>query len=367
MYKKVMSGEIESWATYFRSVSFERIGGAIIKSKSTKPVQNEFVDIFDEFGKTQNSSQTQSVTSSRVDILSTTNHQSIWSKLRNDEKFNDVCFVLKGDLIGANRAVLAANSDFFKTLLFGSFKESSEDVIKIEEYSFETFRKIVDFCYIGKIESVEITCLEELLRAGHQYQLKSLVEGVVGVVEKVVNSSNCFYWLEIASLLDLSRLEQQCLSSMRSWLMETRDAEYKVLNTVPGHRTFAQRYHADERIERWARLDSRYKSLLELKPETLVRTLKSSTVSINQELFLDYLLAQKEKWNLLKTLLDSKFFDFIKMPIAFLTKLLSHNLNARKNDVDFFDFSNVEREIVTGLEAGANRIAKCQNCRNNYS
>jgi len=84
--------------------------------------------------------------SKRVDKLS-----GILSSLRElwlNEKYHDV--TLKGSdgvTIGANRAALAAGSDVFQRLLYGKFKESSQEIIEIHSFDGNTIEAVVRFIH----------------------------------------------------------------------------------------------------------------------------------------------------------------------------------------------------------------------------
>lgn len=168
-----------------------------------------------------------------VNEITDNNHQSVLPILRQNEDFNDIWFDVKGEKIGANKFVLAAYREYFYALIFGSFKESKETVIemKSEHITPSVFKMILDFCYTGRTnfgKEVEVSTIENLLRTAHLYQLTSVVDSVTEVINKVIDSDNCFCWLEIASELNLSNLLKHCLNAILSWAKATKVAEENV-------------------------------------------------------------------------------------------------------------------------------------------
>lgn len=288
-------------------------------------------------------------------IAGTNNCRKVLLKVFTDNDFNDISFVVEGEKIAANRVIMAGNSDYFKSLLMGSFRESTESEIKIVGVSSKTFHLIIQFCYLGHIKMNSLTEeeLEELLLAAHQYQLTLLVESIVRYLEKIISVGNCFQWLDVASFIDLQQLKKVSLVAINQWLRETNQHENKVKATID-----AKDETDTVSNPSMANLISCYDQLLKLKSETLVDLFKSSDFCFAHQLFLDYLLSNLDTSRiLLTTLVNAKAFHFHQMSQKFLIKLLSINAKARVNplSVNTFDFSAVEEDIIEALQKHADR------------
>lgn len=64
--------------------------------------------------------------------------------------FSDFTLSVEGKLISTHRVILA-QCPLFKSMLTGDWKESKEEVFSIEDYSHETFSKLLEHLYSGKI------------------------------------------------------------------------------------------------------------------------------------------------------------------------------------------------------------------------
>lgn len=73
------------------------------------------------------------------------------SQLFQDESLCDVTIRVEDEDFRAHRVILASSSDFFKILLVGGFRESKEEVIKLEGVDKRSFKWILDFIYNGQL------------------------------------------------------------------------------------------------------------------------------------------------------------------------------------------------------------------------
>eukprot|EP00948_MAST-09A_sp_MAST-9A-sp1_P001266 g1266.t1 len=129
------------------------------------------------------------------------------SMLIDNSDFSDVVFIIGDRKLHATRAILAARSEHFRALLYGSMKESylvedeesdndsdkdgemsrkSKRVVaevKIHDISFETFRKVIEYLYTDRVTQIEksVPQLIDLLIAAERfmlYRLKCITEGI---------------------------------------------------------------------------------------------------------------------------------------------------------------------------------------------
>ena len=77
--------------------------------------------------------------------------------LRNNERFCDVIVEVKGKEFKAHKAVLAASSPFFLTLLESNMKESNEHLIKVEleETTASIMEDVLKYVYTGNVSVTE--------------------------------------------------------------------------------------------------------------------------------------------------------------------------------------------------------------------
>ena len=68
-----------------------------------------------------------------------------------EQKFTDVDFIISGQVIPAHKAVLAAQSQYFESMLYGSMREASMSEVELEDISVPAFRKVLHFAYTGYV------------------------------------------------------------------------------------------------------------------------------------------------------------------------------------------------------------------------
>ena len=73
------------------------------------------------------------------------------SRIWEDQKFTDVDFLLGSEVIPAHKAVLAAHSPYFESMLYGSMREASMREIVLEGVPVTAFRKVLQFAYTGSL------------------------------------------------------------------------------------------------------------------------------------------------------------------------------------------------------------------------
>lgn len=78
--------------------------------------------------------------------------QTAFANLWEEQKFNDVYFVISGQRIPAHKVVLAAQSQYFECMLFGNMREASMNEIPLEGVPVSAFRKVLQFAYTGTLQ-----------------------------------------------------------------------------------------------------------------------------------------------------------------------------------------------------------------------
>lgn len=66
------------------------------------------------------------------------------------EDYSDVVFIVEQQRLPAHRVILAARSEYFRTLLYGGFSESTKKIIELE-IPVEAFKVLLRYIYSGNI------------------------------------------------------------------------------------------------------------------------------------------------------------------------------------------------------------------------
>ena len=147
--------------------------------------------------------------------------------LRNNDSFCDVTIAVKDKEFKAHRAVLAAASPFFLTLLTSDMKESNEQLIKVEleEATECVMEDALKYLYTGNVTVVEERA-RNLIATANFLLLPSLKTMAGNVLKDAVSTENCLFNYYFAEKYECVELKEKCrdlINSNFSVVMETED------------------------------------------------------------------------------------------------------------------------------------------------
>ena len=147
--------------------------------------------------------------------------------LRNNGSFCDVTIAVKDKEFKAHRAVLAAASPFFLTLLTSDMKESNEHLIKVEldETTETVMEDALKYLYTGNVTVVEERA-HNLIATANYLLLPSLKTMAGNVLKEAVSTENCLVNYYFAEKYECEELKEKCrevINSNFSVVMETED------------------------------------------------------------------------------------------------------------------------------------------------
>jgi len=133
------------------------------------------------------------------------------ASMLDNEDFSDITFIIGDQPIKANKKLLAARNQYFKGLLCGNLRESTENVIRIEDTGFEAFRIVLQFLYSGLLEEISVECAYSVLPLAHKYMIKELQDICVDVLKIDMSTVNAKETLLVANRFDLQDLRNFAL------------------------------------------------------------------------------------------------------------------------------------------------------------
>ena len=147
--------------------------------------------------------------------------------LRNNDIFCDVKIAVKEKEFKAHRAVLAAASPFFLTLLTSNMKESNEQLIKVEleEATESVMEHALKYLYTGNVTVVEGRA-HNLIATANFLLLPGLKTMAANVLKETVTTENCVFNYYFAEKYECVELKDKCrdvINANFSVVMETED------------------------------------------------------------------------------------------------------------------------------------------------
>ena len=147
--------------------------------------------------------------------------------MRTSEYFCDVTIAVKGKEFKAHKAVLAAASPFFLTLLSSDMKESKEQVIKIEleVATAAVMEDVLKYVYTGNVLVTEER-VHNLIATADYLLLPGLKSSASNFLTEIVTVESCvfnYYFAEKYRCVELKEKACHVINSNFTVVMETED------------------------------------------------------------------------------------------------------------------------------------------------
>ena len=147
--------------------------------------------------------------------------------LRSDERFCDVVVQVKGKEFKAHKAVIAAASPFFLTLLESNMRESNEHLIKVEleEATASIMEDVLKYVYTGNVSVTEESA-HNLIATADYLLLPGLKSLACDFLKGILATENCVFNYYFAERYQCKNLMEECrelIKSNFSAVMETDD------------------------------------------------------------------------------------------------------------------------------------------------
>jgi len=111
----------------------------------------------------------------------------------------DVVFLVDGERFPAHRAVVAAASKSLYAMLYNGLHESKADIINIEQTGKDSFRRILQYIYVGTIENGDLDDMKLFIRAADMHSLVALKD----ILQEHISNAFCNSQFEVGAAIDL--------------------------------------------------------------------------------------------------------------------------------------------------------------------
>lgn len=128
---------------------------------------------------------------------------------------SDVTFVVGGEKIPAHKMILAAQSSYFRALLYGGLAETTQKEIELD-VPIEAFKALLEFMYSGRMSLAKMNMKDvlDILSLTHEYGFEALELRICKHLMVVLSLDNCCVILENAILYSFDVLRDACITFM---------------------------------------------------------------------------------------------------------------------------------------------------------
>jgi len=129
-----------------------------------------------------------------------------------DDQYSDVVLVVAGHRFHAHRVILAARSAYFRALLYGGMRESSQPEIELKDTPLAAFKYLMRYIYTGQMSLAELKddLVLEILGLAHQYGFQELETAISDYLRAALSIRNVCLIYDTAALYQLESLISSC-------------------------------------------------------------------------------------------------------------------------------------------------------------
>jgi len=142
----------------------------------------------------------------------TDGHLAQVGELFLSDLFSDVTLVVEGQSLSAHRVILAAKSDYFRTLLTSGMKESYSKEVELKDTPIQAFRLLLRFIYTGQmsLEEQELEVVLDVLGLAQRYCFLELEKSVAEHLCSTLDEERVCEIFESAKLHEIQPLIESC-------------------------------------------------------------------------------------------------------------------------------------------------------------
>eukprot|EP01114_Cavostelium_apophysatum_P022242 TRINITY_DN7986_c0_g1_i3.p1 TRINITY_DN7986_c0_g1~~TRINITY_DN7986_c0_g1_i3.p1 ORF type:complete len:532 (+),score=89.92 TRINITY_DN7986_c0_g1_i3:394-1989(+) len=137
-------------------------------------------------------------------------------KLLRNSFLSDITFIIEDQRIPCHKCIMALTSDHFYAMFTGSFKESQQDEITLQDISLDCFLGALEFIYTGKTDVENIPQAFALFEIAEQFCVPTLSRLCFRFLKQNVGVENCCEILTFAQLFNAPRLHELCINFIES-------------------------------------------------------------------------------------------------------------------------------------------------------
>ena len=138
-------------------------------------------------------------------------------KLINNEKLSDITFIVEGNEIKIHKYIMAARCEYYRALWNKNWAESSENVLIIDNFSYDSFLLFIRYIYTNNIRDyINGDVVVDLLSIATQFNMNGLKSICEQYIITGIDSTNALSLYQIADLYSARRLKLRSLNYIKS-------------------------------------------------------------------------------------------------------------------------------------------------------
>ncbi|XP_047504600.1 BTB/POZ domain-containing protein 9 isoform X1 [Pieris napi] len=128
-------------------------------------------------------------------------------------EYSDVTLIVEGQRIPAHKVILAASSDYFRALLYGGMRESSQSEVELQA-PLQAFKALLRYVYSGHmgLSLLREDTVLDMLGLAHQFNFQKLEAAISDYLRQVLALRNVCAVLDAARLYRLDALMDYCFN-----------------------------------------------------------------------------------------------------------------------------------------------------------
>jgi len=148
-------------------------------------------------------------------------------KLYVSDEYSDVVLLVEKTRIPAHKVILAARSEYFRALLFGGMRESSQTEVELVDTSLPAFKHLLRYIYTGNmsLNSFREDLILDILGMAHLYGFQELETSISEYLKAILSVRTVCLIYDTASLYQLASLSTAALVFMDRHAMEILNHE----------------------------------------------------------------------------------------------------------------------------------------------
>ncbi|XP_076298372.1 BTB (POZ) domain containing 9 isoform X3 [Lasioglossum baleicum] len=132
------------------------------------------------------------------------------------DDYSDITLIVDGQRFNGHKIILAARSQYFRALLFGGLKESTQREIELQDANLTAFKGLFEYIYTGRMSLTDKReeVVLDILGLAHLYGFSELETSISDYLREILNIKNVCLIFDAALFYRIECLTRVCQGYM---------------------------------------------------------------------------------------------------------------------------------------------------------